>query len=74
MYFRLSHGEKKQFPRTSIVHGYLLGHKDFVSALSAVSVMSACSDGDGSVDGGTLLLSGGGDGMVGLWDAETGER
>lgn len=51
-----------QFPRTTIVHTYLLGHKDFVSALAAVSGERA------------LLLSGGGDGMVGLWDAERGER
>lgn len=51
----------RQFPRTSIVHTYLLGHKDFVSALAAVP-------GDG-----VLLLSGGGDGMVGLWDADAGE-
>lgn len=53
----------KQFPRTTIVHTYLLGHKDFVSALAAVPG-----------NGGVFLLSGGGDGMVGLWDAESGKE
>lgn len=53
----------KQFPRTTIVHTYLLGHKDFVSALAAVPG-----------NGGVFLLSGGGDGMVGLWDAEAGKE
>ena len=53
----------EQFPRTTIVHTYLLGHKDFVSALAPVP---------GS--GGAFLLSGGGDGMVGLWDAEAGKE
>ncbi|CAN0401843.1 unnamed protein product, partial [Scytosiphon promiscuus] len=54
-----------QFPRTTIVHTYLLGHKDFVSALAAVP---------GEGDRGVFLLSGGGDGMVGLWDAEAGKE
>ncbi len=53
----------EQFPRTTIVHTYLLGHKDFVSALATVP---------GS--GGVFMLSGGGDGMVGLWDAEAGKE
>ncbi|CAM9764691.1 unnamed protein product, partial [Ectocarpus fasciculatus] len=53
----------QQFPRTTIVHTYLLGHQDFVSALAAVPG-----------DGGAMLLSGGGDGRVGLWDAEAGRE
>lgn len=53
----------EQFPRTTLVHTYLLGHKDFVSALATVP---------GS--GGVFMLSGGGDGMVGLWDAEAGKE
>lgn len=53
----------EQFPRTTIVHAYLLGHKDFVSALAVVPG-----------NGGVFLLSGGGDGMVGLWDAEAGKE
>lgn len=53
----------EQFPRTTIVHTYLLGHKDFVSVLAAVPG-----------NGGIFLLSGGGDGMVGLWDAEAGKE
>lgn len=54
-----------KFPRTTIVHTYLLGHKDFVSALAAVP---------GEGGRGVFLLSGGGDGMVGLWDAEAGKE
>lgn len=59
-----------QFPRTSIVHTYLLGHKDFVSAIAAVPAAAA-----DSVDtaANAMLLSGGGDGMVALWNADTGE-
>lgn len=53
----------EQFPRTTIVHAYLLGHKDFVSALAVVPG-----------NGGVFLLSGGGDGMVGLWNAEAGKE
>ncbi|CAM9638630.1 unnamed protein product [Ectocarpus sp. 12 AP-2014] len=53
----------QQFPRTTIVHTYLLGHQDFVSALAAVPG-----------EGGAMLLSGGGDGRVGLWDAEAGRE
>lgn len=56
-------GDVEQFPRTTIVHTYLLGHQDFVSALAAVPG-----------DGGAMLLSGGGDGRVGLWDAEAGRE
>ncbi|CAN0549852.1 unnamed protein product, partial [Ectocarpus sp. 12 AP-2014] len=53
----------QQFPRTTIVHTYLHGHQDFVSALAAVPG-----------EGGAMLLSGGGDGRVGLWDAEAGRE
>lgn len=59
-----------QFPRTSIVHTYLLGHKDFVSAIAAVP---APSTGSADTAASALLLSGGADGMVALWNAETGE-
>eukprot|EP00752_Nemacystus_decipiens_P010900 g9688.t1 len=60
---RAEHIRVSQFPRTTIVHAYLLGHKDFVSALAVVPG-----------NGGVFLLSGGGDGMVGLWDAEAGKE
>ncbi|CAN0549846.1 unnamed protein product, partial [Ectocarpus sp. 12 AP-2014] len=60
---RAEHIRVSQFPRTTIVHTYLLGHQDFVSALAAVPG-----------EGGAMLLSGGGDGRVGLWDAEAGRE
>ncbi|CBN79278.1 tRNA (guanine-n(7)-)-methyltransferase complex subunit, putative [Ectocarpus siliculosus] len=60
---RAEHIRVSQFPRTTIVHTYLLGHQDFVSALAAVPG-----------EGGTMLLSGGGDGRVGLWEAEAGRE
>ncbi|CAM9521804.1 unnamed protein product [Sphacelaria rigidula] len=67
---RAEHIRISQFPRTSIVHTYLLGHKDFVSAIAAIPAAAA-----DSVDtaANALLLSGGGDGMVALWNADTGE-
>ncbi|KAL7515035.1 hypothetical protein ACHAXN_012425 [Cyclotella atomus] len=49
------------FPETHIVHGYLLGHTAFVSAMDAVS-------GDGVRP---LCLTGSGDGTVRLWDYQT---
>jgi tRNA (guanine-N(7)-)-methyltransferase subunit TRM82 len=49
------------FPETHIVHGYLLGHTAFVSAMDAVS-------GDGARP---LCLTGSGDGTVRLWDYQT---
>ncbi|CAM9834811.1 unnamed protein product [Choristocarpus tenellus] len=59
---RVEHIRVSEFPRTSIVHSYLLGHTDFVSALATVPGHDS------------LLLSGGADGMIGLWDVHTGTR
>jgi tRNA (guanine-N(7)-)-methyltransferase subunit TRM82 len=48
------------FPETHIIHGYLLGHSAFISAMDAVS---SCGG-----DTRTLCLTASGDGTVRLWD------
>ena len=50
------------FPRTHIIHGYLLGHSSFISTLDAVA--TRCSE-----ETKTLCVTGSGDGTVRLWDA-----
>ncbi|CAM9300150.1 unnamed protein product, partial [Discosporangium mesarthrocarpum] len=59
---RVEHIRVSEFPRTTVIHRYLLGHTDFVSALATVPGQES------------LLLSGGADGMIGLWDVTSGER
>ncbi|KAL3804319.1 hypothetical protein HJC23_011247 [Cyclotella cryptica] len=56
------------FPETHIVHGYLLGHTAFISAMDAVDdrYLSAANGGDDNNR--TLCLTGSGDGTVRLWD------
>ncbi|CAM9273992.1 unnamed protein product, partial [Phaeothamnion confervicola] len=61
---RVSH-----FPNTCLIKSYLLRHTDFVAAVTAVSPPATL----GRVSAPTLVATAGGDGMVGLWDASTGD-
>ena len=51
------------FPETYNIHGYLLGHTAFISAMDAVS--------GGSNSPRSLCVTGSGDGTVRLWDYQT---
>jgi len=53
------------FPATHIIHGYLLGHTSFISAMDA-AVSSGNEGGQRS-----LCITGSGDGTVRLWDYQS---
>mmetsp|Transcript_36335 Transcript_36335/g.87669 ORF Transcript_36335/g.87669 Transcript_36335/m.87669 type:complete len:597 (-) Transcript_36335:212-2002(-) len=59
------------FPKTHIIHGYLLGHTSFISTMDAAMAVGASSDASDSKDdtqGRALCITGSGDGTVRLWD------
>jgi tRNA (guanine-N(7)-)-methyltransferase subunit TRM82 len=60
---RVSH-----FPEAHIIHGYLLGHSAFISAMDAVTAVT--KDDGVNEDRRTLCLTASGDGTVRLWDYE----
>jgi hypothetical protein len=51
------------------IHNYCLGHTNFVTCSAAVPAAAAVAAGSRS-----LLVTGGGDGTVRLWDADTGKQ
>ncbi len=58
---RVSH-----FPKSYVIHGYLLGHTAFISSMAAVAVSSPSMEGGNKKK--TICLTGSGDGTVRLWD------
>jgi tRNA (guanine-N(7)-)-methyltransferase subunit TRM82 len=56
------------FPDTHIIHGYLLGHNAFISAMDAVHGHHFSTADGGDDNNRTLCLTASGDGTVRLWD------
>jgi len=63
---RVSH-----FPKSYVIHGYLLGHTAFISSMAALTVPAQLAGEDGESSSHkmrALCLTGSGDGTVRLWD------